>query len=88
MSSQSSSHEWHGEVYVTAARPGEVKGNHYHRKMGEWFSVVLGRGSLELCDPATGELKSIPVEAGSPRSVYGPRGLAHAVVNRGDALLL
>ena len=86
--SQNGGGEWHGEVYVTAAWPGEVKGNHYHRKMGEWFSVVLGKGSLELCDATTGELRSIPIEAESPCSVYVPSRLAHAVVNRGTDLLL
>lgn len=73
-----------GEVYVTAARPGQVKGNHFHRFMGEWFAVVEGRGSLELEDPDTGERESLELEANHPRTVFVPPGIAHAVVNRGD----
>lgn len=77
-----------GEVYVTAARPGEVKGNHYHRRMGEWFAVVEGDGMLEVCDPRTGEHRSYPISSSSARTVYVPAGLAHAVVNRGESMLI
>jgi glycosyltransferase involved in cell wall biosynthesis len=58
-----------GEVYVTAARPGEAKGNHYHRHMGEWFAVVTGEGAIELCDPTTGERRRVELGASRPRAV-------------------
>jgi len=35
-----------GEIYVTAAHPGQVKGNHFHRQATEWFCVVQGTGKL------------------------------------------
>ncbi len=70
-----------GEVYVTCANPGEAKGNHFHRKMGEWFAVVEGDATIELVDPETAKRRSIPLGVGRPRSVYVPAGLAHAVVN-------
>jgi dTDP-4-dehydrorhamnose 3,5-epimerase-like enzyme len=79
---------WHGEVYVTAARPGQAKGNHLHRKMGETFTVIQGVGSVDLCDPTSGERRSIPLSASRPETVYVPPGLAHAVVNRGRELLI
>jgi dTDP-4-dehydrorhamnose 3,5-epimerase-like enzyme len=72
-----------GEVYVTAARPGEVKGNHFHLGMGEWFAVVQGEATLELADPESGARRSIPLGASRPRTVYVPAGVAHALVNRG-----
>ncbi len=77
-----------GEIYVTAAHPGEIKGNHFHRRMGEWFSVVQGDGSLELCDPESGTRRRIELSATRPRVVYVPAGVAHAVVNRGDGQLI
>lgn len=77
-----------GEVYVSAALPGEVKGNHYHLRMGEWFAVIEGRGSLELADPETGERTTIRVDASEPSSVYVPAGAAHALVNDGDGVLV
>jgi dTDP-4-dehydrorhamnose 3,5-epimerase-like enzyme len=72
-----------GEVYVTCASPGEAKGNHLHRKMGEWFAVVEGEATLELHDPETGGRQSIALGMSRPRTVYVPPGLAHAVVNTG-----
>lgn len=77
-----------GEVYVSAANPGEAKGNHYHRHMGEWFAVVQGHGSLELCVPDTKARRSIEFSESRPRTVYVPPEVAHAVVNRGRDVLI
>jgi len=77
-----------GEVYVTAARPGEVKGGHYHLDMGEWFAVIQGNGELRLADPRTGETATLPLRAVRPRTVYVPAGIAHAVVNTGKRSLV
>jgi glycosyltransferase involved in cell wall biosynthesis len=77
-----------GEVYVTAALPGESKGHHFHRRMGEWFAVVQGSGRLLLCDVSTGERREIEFGAQRPRSIYVPAGLAHAVENVGSELLV
>ncbi|MFL5537798.1 MAG: glycosyltransferase [Longimicrobiaceae bacterium] len=81
-------HPPRGEVYVTSAHPGEVKGNHYHSRMGEWFSVVQGEGTVEIVDPASAGRMAVPLSAAQPRSVYVPPGLAHAVVNRGSGELV
>lgn len=74
-----------GEVYVTCASPGEAKGNHFHRKMGEWFAVVEGEATIEIVDPETAKRRSVPLGVTRPRSVYIPPGLAHAVVNSSAA---
>jgi len=76
-----------GEVYVTAANPGEGKGNHFHRRMGELFAVIEGEATLELCHPETGERRSIALSCSKPVTVYVPAGLAHAVVNAGDGMM-
>jgi len=77
-----------GEVYVTTARAGEVKGEHLHHRMGEWFSVVQGNGKLLLADPDTGEAGEVELRASRPRTVYVPPGLAHALVNTGKRTLI
>ena len=77
-----------GEVYVTAASPSTAKGNHFHRKMGEFFAIVQGDASVELCDPSTGEQRSIHLCSTKPATVYVPAGLAHAVVNRGECMMI
>jgi polyisoprenyl-phosphate glycosyltransferase len=86
--SQARSGRSRGEVYVTSARPGESKGHHLHRTMGEWFAVVEGRGELWLADPAGGLPLRIEVRASRPSSVYVPAGVAHALVNRGKRKLV
>jgi len=70
-----------GEVYLTMAVPGEVRGNHYHRRTAEWFTVVAGRAQLRLHDPATGETREMWLDAETPQTVYVPAGLAHAFKN-------
>ena len=77
-----------GEVYVTAAHPGEAKGNHYHNRMGEWFAVVQGNGALLLCEPATGRRHRIELLASRPVAAYVPAGIAHAVVNEGEGVMI
>lgn len=81
-------HPPRGEVYVTSARPGEAKGNHFHIRMGEWFSVVQGEGTVEIVDPCSASRMAVPLSAALPRSVYVPPGLAHAVVNHGRTELV
>src|SRR5207302_6514309 len=70
-----------GEVYLTLAEPGQVRGNHYHRRTAEWFTVVIGSAQLRLRDPATGETQELWLDAANPRTVYVPAGLAHAFKN-------
>jgi len=77
-----------GEVYVVCAAPGAARGNHVHRKMGEYFAVVGGEGVIAVVDPATGEREEIPARASDPRTIYVPEGLAHAIVNTGDGPLI
>lgn len=77
-----------GEIYVSAGYPGMPKGNHYHLEMGEWFAVVQGSGIIEICDPQNGKRRTIPLETSQPTVVYVPKGLAHAVVNTGEDVLI
>jgi glycosyltransferase involved in cell wall biosynthesis/dTDP-4-dehydrorhamnose 3,5-epimerase-like enzyme len=77
-----------GEVYVTSAKQGESKGNHYHMNMGEWFTVVQGEGQLDIQDPESGETMSLPLGVSDPRTVYVPAGIAHAVTNKGKDVLI
>jgi len=86
--SQAGGHPPAGEVYVTSALPGESKGHHFHRRMGEWFSVVQGRALLLIADPSNGARRDIELSSEQPRTVYVPPGLAHAVANVGEDTVL
>ncbi|MCB9761213.1 MAG: NAD-dependent epimerase/dehydratase family protein [Alphaproteobacteria bacterium] len=69
-----------GEVYRVTARPGQDRGHHLHRRMGEWFMALEGEGALGVADPDTGASLWMPL--GRER-VYVPAGVAHALRNTG-----
>lgn len=77
-----------GEVYVTSAKQGESKGNHYHLNMGEWFTVVQGDGQLDMQDPKSGEIISLPLGVSDPQTVYVPAGIAHAITNKCNDVMI
>jgi dTDP-4-dehydrorhamnose 3,5-epimerase-like enzyme len=77
-----------GEIYVTTAYPGHVRGNHLHRVATEWFCVVVGRGRLMTENLATGERREIILDAQNPHTVQVNPGIAHAVQNVGEGPML
>lgn len=76
-----------GEVYVIhSVADGQRRGDHFHRKTDEWFSVVQGSAELRLVDPDTGDRRSIRLDATDARTVRVPAGLAHVLVSRGGPM--
>jgi dTDP-4-dehydrorhamnose 3,5-epimerase-like enzyme len=76
-----------GQIYVTTARPGVSKGNHYHERKTEWFCVLKGKGRLVLEDTETGNRQEVPMEEGDFVTVRIPPGVAHGVLNVGNEML-
>ena len=74
-----------GEVYVVVARPGESRGHHYHRRMGEWFVQDAGQGAVHAADPSSGATQQVSLAG---QRVYVPAGIAHALVNTGTVDLV
>jgi dTDP-4-dehydrorhamnose 3,5-epimerase-like enzyme len=74
-----------GEVYLTTAKPGQARGNHYHPACTEWFTIVAGEARLLLGDPASDERAELVLTAAEPRTVYVPAGIAHVFVNPAEA---
>ncbi|HVU13443.1 MAG TPA: WxcM-like domain-containing protein [Phototrophicaceae bacterium] len=74
-----------GEIYLTLAQPGQARGNHYHRKTQEWFTVVQGSATLILGDPESGARRELHLSADTPVTVYVPSGVSHVFVNAADA---
>jgi dTDP-4-dehydrorhamnose 3,5-epimerase-like enzyme len=70
-----------GEVYLTLAHPGQARGNHYHPKTAEWFTVIDGRALLQVADPQTGACAQWWLDSAQPQTVFMPAGLAHVFVN-------
>lgn len=74
-----------GEVYLTfASDKGKVRGNHYHVKAKEWFTVLQGHAEMRMKDMETGETMTLQLYADEPTTVYLPANIAHAFVNPED----
>lgn len=67
-----------GEVYLVQAAPGEVRGNHYHRRTSEWFTLVQGTAELALRDEGSGARRVLRLSAKEPVTVHVPAGISHA----------
>lgn len=76
-----------GEVYLTLAEPGQIRGNHYHTASAEWFTVVQGLATVYLSDPTTGEQHTLELSTQDPLTLYVPAGIAHAFKNPEDATI-
>ncbi len=71
-----------GQVYMTTAYPGVVKGWHYHNKQDDNFAVVKGMIKLVLYDlridaPTHGEVNEFFIGEHRPMLVHIPHGIAH-----------
>ena len=73
-----------GQLHVSVAYPGKVRGNHYHTRKLEWFCVPQGKGLLRLKDLKTGEQKELLMGEGALRTVKITPGIIHAIKNIGD----
>lgn len=70
-----------GEVYITLAKPGEMKGGHYHPIANEWFTLITGTCTLKLVDIVTKQYLEIQLDSQEPVTVFVPRGVAHGFFN-------
>ncbi|HEY9221974.1 MAG TPA: WxcM-like domain-containing protein [Lutibacter sp.] len=70
-----------GEIYLTLAKPGEMKGGHYHPIANEWFTLIQGTCVLKLADVETKEYLEIELDSQEPVTVYVPCGIAHGFFN-------
>jgi len=73
-----------GQVYMTAAYPGVVKGWHYHKKQTDHMTVVRGMAKIVLYDgregSAThGELAEFFVGEKNPILIRIPPGVCHGM---------
>lgn len=72
-----------GQISFTTARPGEIKGNHYHTRKIEWFCVVKGKGLMIVLDEKTGERKEYPMGEGNMIAIEIIPPYPHAIKNIG-----
>lgn len=73
---------------VSTSKPGEVRGQHYHKRKREWFLVIQGEGRIVFQDIATGENFFVDVTEKTPQMVEIPPLIAHAIINTGKKKMI
>ncbi len=73
-----------GQVYMTTAYPGVVKGWHYHKQQTDHMTVLKGMAKIVLCDmrqdsPTHGEIMELFVGDKNPVLIKIPTGVAHGM---------
>jgi dTDP-4-dehydrorhamnose 3,5-epimerase len=73
-----------GQVYVTVAYPGVVKGWHYHKIQTDFFTVVRGMMKIVLYDsrpdsPTKGEVNEFFMGELNPLLITIPPGVLHGM---------
>jgi dTDP-4-dehydrorhamnose 3,5-epimerase-like enzyme len=70
-----------GEAYMTMAKPGEWRANHYHPLTAEWFTVFQGEAKVILEDVQTHERMELTLLADKSQTLFVPPGIAHVFIN-------
>jgi len=77
-----------GQVSVNVAKPGIVKGNHWHHTKNEKFLVVSGKGVVRFRLVGGTEVVEYPVSGERLEVVDIPTGYTHNIENVGDTDLV
>ena len=71
-----------GEIYLTyASGLNQVRGDHYHDRATEWFTLLQGQADLKLMDMDSKETIIIKLSADEPKTIVVPPNVAHAFIN-------
>lgn len=81
------SHGGDGQSSFSTTVPGVTRGDHYHRRKIERFTVLAGSGRISLRRLFTDEVVSFDVTGDEPAAVDMPTMWAHNITNTGDDTL-
>lgn len=76
--------EQQGQVSFSTTVPGITRGNHYHTRKIERFSVIKGKALIELRKVDTEEILSFELDGEAPSYVDMPIWYTHNIKNIGD----
>lgn len=76
-----------GQTSHSTTVPGITRGEHFHRRKVERFTVIEGRARIALRRVLTDETMVFDVEGRSPVSIDMPTMWAHSITNTGDSTL-
>jgi len=77
-------HRDFGQCFITTAKPGIVKGNHWHKFKYELFYMVKGQATVYFKDMESGDTQEISMSDQDPKVVQIPPGPLHAIKNTGN----
>ncbi|MFQ7158253.1 MAG: hypothetical protein ACLRPX_00865 [Ruthenibacterium sp.] len=77
-----------GQVSVNVAKPGVVKGNHWHHTKNEKFLVVKGQAAIRFRKLGTSEVLEYRVSGDKLEVVDIPTGYVHNIENVGQGELV
>lgn len=80
-------HGGRGQSSFSTTAPGISRGDHYHRRKVERFTVLAGRARISLRRLFTEEVLHFDVDGDSPVAVDMPTMWAHRITNTGPELL-
>ena len=67
------------QVYFSISKPGAIRGNHFHKRKVEWFSVVKGTARLVARDNDSGEERDLALSDVDITTVRIPPNVQHAI---------
>jgi UDP-2-acetamido-2,6-beta-L-arabino-hexul-4-ose reductase len=73
-----------GQVYYVTAKPGAIRGNHYHSRKQEKFCVIEGEAKVSLRNRGTAEIKEFSVSGENPELINIPSNWIHNIKNTGQ----
>lgn len=79
--------EMPGQISFSTTKPGVVRGNHFHTRKIERFSVVKGKALIQLRKIGTKKVFNIYLDGDKPAYVDMPIWYTHNIKNIGDDVL-
>jgi dTDP-4-dehydrorhamnose 3,5-epimerase len=78
------------QIYVATILPGKIRGNHYHKKKSEWFTIFNGKVKVVIEDIKTKEKKEIILDSSEEYiyRIFLKAGVAHAFKNISDSTVV
>jgi UDP-2-acetamido-2,6-beta-L-arabino-hexul-4-ose reductase len=73
-----------GQVSFSTTKSGITRGNHFHTRKIERFSVIKGKARIQLRKIGTGELIEFELDGNEPAFVDMPIWYTHNITNLGD----
>jgi len=73
-----------GQVSFSTTKPGITRGNHFHKRKIERFSVIKGKAKIEMRKVGTNKILSFELNSDNPSFVDMPIWYTHNITNIGD----